>query len=93
MYLFFFLFFPLFPCMFFFFFACNKAWSSLCDLPVYILMLCRVFALGPNIWVVDVNDIWAFRSRMMSFSLRVLCSQGRKIIGTYALDYVRLVQI
>jgi hypothetical protein len=79
--------------VFFFFFACNKAWSSLCDLPVYILMLCRVFALGPNIWVVDVNDIWAFRSRMMSFSLRVLCSQGRKIIGTYALDYVCLVQI
>jgi hypothetical protein len=29
-------------------FACNKAWSSLFDLPVCILMLYGVFALGSN---------------------------------------------
>jgi hypothetical protein len=48
----FFLFFPLFPYTIPPpppFFACNKAQSSLFDLPIYILMLCGVFALGPNL--------------------------------------------
>jgi hypothetical protein len=81
--------------LFFFspFFACNKARSSLFDLPICILMLCGVFALGPNLWVVDVNDILTFGSRMMSFGLRVLCSQGQRITATYVLNYVCLVQI
>jgi hypothetical protein len=78
---------------FFLFFACNKARSSLFDLPVCILMLCGIFALGPYLWDVDVNDILTFGSRMMSFGLRVLCFQGQRIIDTYALDYVCLVQI
>jgi hypothetical protein len=66
---------------------------SLFDLPICILMLCGVFALSPDLWVVDVNDILAFRSRRISFGLRVFCSQGRVIIAAYALDYVCLVQI
>jgi hypothetical protein len=80
-------------CFVFFFFACNKAQSSLFNLSIYILMLCEIFVLDLDIWVVDVNDILTFRSRRMSFGLRVLCSQGRGIISTYALDYVCLVQI
>jgi hypothetical protein len=58
------IFFCLFVCLFVV--ACNKAWSSLFNLAVYILMLCEVFALGQNLWVVDVNDILTFGSRMMS---------------------------
>jgi hypothetical protein len=77
----------------FLFFSFNKARSSLFDLPICILMLCGVFALSPDLWVVDVNDILAFRSRRISFVLRVFCSQGRVIIAAYALDYVCLVQI
>ena len=94
-----FLFFPLFPCtfffsfFFFFFFTCNKACSSLFDLPICILILCGVFDLGLDLWIVDVNDTLAFRSRRISFGLRVLCSQGQGIIATYALDYVCLMQI
>jgi hypothetical protein len=69
-------FFPFFPLHFFLFFAYNKVWSSLFDLPVYILMLCEVLALSPNLWVVDVNDILAFGSRKMSFGLMIFCPQG-----------------
>jgi hypothetical protein len=52
-FLFFFVF-PFFPLSFFlfpffFFFACNNAWSPLFNLPIYILMICGVFALGPNL--------------------------------------------
>jgi hypothetical protein len=54
---------------FFFFFACNKAWSSLFNMLVYILMLCGVFAFDPDLWVIDVNDILTFGSRKMSFDL------------------------
>jgi hypothetical protein len=51
---FFFFVFPFFPLSFFlfpffFFFACNNAWSPLFNLPIYILMICGVFALGPNL--------------------------------------------
>jgi hypothetical protein len=56
-------------------------------------MLRGVFALGLDIWVVDVNGILIFGSRMMSFDLRVLCSQGQEIIATYKLDYVCFVHI
>jgi hypothetical protein len=35
--------------LFFFFFAYNKARSSLFDLPIYILKLCGIFALGPDL--------------------------------------------
>jgi hypothetical protein len=74
----------------FFFFARNKAQTSLFSLLIYILMLCGVFALGLDLWVMNVNDILTFGLRKMSFSLRVLCSQGRGIMATYALDYVCL---
>jgi hypothetical protein len=33
-------------------------------------MLCGVFAFSPNPWVVDINDILTFRSRMKSFRHR-----------------------
>ena len=92
-YVFFVFFFSFFFSIFSLFFACNKAWSSLFNLSVYILMMCEIFALGLDLWVLDVNDILTFKSRMMSFGLRVLCFKGRGIISTYALDYVCLVHI
>jgi hypothetical protein len=63
---------------FFFFFAFNKARSSLFNIPVYILMLCGVFALDPDLWVVDVNDILTFGSRRMSFSLEFFALRAEK---------------
>jgi hypothetical protein len=74
-----FFFFPIFSFTFPspFFFASNKARSSLFNLFIYILMLCGVFALILDIWVADVNNILTFGSKMMSFGLKVLCSHGR----------------
>ena len=57
------------------------------------LMLYGVFALGLDPWVVDVNDIMAFRSRRMSFGMGVFCSQGQWIKATYAFDWVCLKHI
>jgi hypothetical protein len=52
-----------------------------------------ISAFGPDLWIVDVNDILAFGLRRMSIVLGDLCSQGRGISATYALDGVCLVQI
>jgi hypothetical protein len=52
-----------------------------------------IFAFDPNLWVVDVNDIQTFELRRMNIGLGDLCSQGRGISATYALDDVSLVQI
>jgi hypothetical protein len=62
-------FFPHFFLVFSFFFACNKARSSLLNLPIYIWMLHEVFALDPDPWVVNVNNILTFGLRRMNFSL------------------------
>jgi hypothetical protein len=61
-----------------FFFACNKTRSSLFNLPVYILMLCGVFAFDPNLWVVDVNDILTLGLGRMSFGLRFFTLRAKK---------------
>jgi hypothetical protein len=52
-----------------------------------------ISAFGPDLWVVDVNDILAFGLRRMSIGLGDLSSQGRGISAIYALDGVCLVQI
>jgi hypothetical protein len=53
----------------------------------------NIYAFGLDPWVVDVNDIVAFRFRRMSIGLGDLYSQGQGISATYALDGVCLVQI
>jgi hypothetical protein len=52
-----------------------------------------ISAFGPDVWVVDMNDILAFGLRMMSIDLGHLSSQGREISATYVLDDICLVQI
>jgi hypothetical protein len=70
--------------------AHNKGLSYLLICPLDVLWdVCHWF----RSLVVDVNDILAFGLRMMSFGMRVLCSQGRGISITYALDCICPVQI
>jgi hypothetical protein len=41
-------------------------------------MLCGVFALNPDLWIVDVNNILTFGSKMMSFDLGFFAIRAKK---------------
>jgi hypothetical protein len=49
-------------------------------------MLRLVFAFGLDPYVVNVNNILAFGSRVMSFWHEVLYSEGQGIRAIYSLD-------